>query len=399
MDPAAKGAGTDRRGIVYRLLTLISICLIAAAFVSPGWWVSLTAPNYPEATFPQGIRILFHMDSVRNGCDIRASKEVEENEALDCVHEMDTINHYVGMYPIASGGPVEKAFSPFLFAMMGVMLLAFAAPGRKTRIAVSVLGYGAVIGWMALTLYGENGVQYQTTGYLRGLVVSLGQDTKDKVEADQNLSPIVKMLKQSLEDSAASEKTATATIGDRQALIDNLKANYEIDEQKKPMHEQVGWTGSGMQVFQWHYAKSLARWFNEPARNDPLVATMSVVARVLFWVVIGFMAVLTAIAALSAKRPLYWVLVLVPLLLPVGFLAEYAGWLWWYGHSLNEMGAFTLKPFMPTVFGDGKVAQFTTHSYPASGFFLMLASSVALALAALIRAKQLRLAGAAAEGM
>ena len=228
MDPAAKGAGTDRRGIVYRLLTLISICLIAAAFVSPGWWVSLTAPNYPEATFPQGIRILFHMDSVRNGCDIRASKEVEENEALDCVHEMDTINHYVGMYPIASGGPVEKAFSPFLFAMMGVMLLAFAAPGRKTRIAVSVLGYGAVIGWMALTLYGENGVQYQTTGYLRGLVVSLGQDTKDKVEADQNLSPIVKMLKQSLEDSAASEKTATATatVGDRQALIDNLKAHY-----------------------------------------------------------------------------------------------------------------------------------------------------------------------------
>jgi hypothetical protein len=63
------------------------------------------------------------------------------------------------------------------------------------------------------------------------------------------------------------------------------------------------------------------------------------------------------------------------------------------------MGAFTLKPFMPTVFGDGKVAQFTTHSYPAIGFGLMVASSALLALAALIRFKQLRLAGDAAAKM
>jgi hypothetical protein len=54
------------------------------------------------------------------------------------------------------------------------------------------------------------------------------------------------------------------------------------------------------------------------------------------------------------------------------------------------MGAFTVKPFMPTVFGDGKVAQFSTHSYPYWGFGLMLAASVLLALAALLRRKQLR---------
>ena len=61
--------------------------------------------------------------------------------------------------------------------------------------------------------------------------------------------------------------------------------------------------------------------------------------------------------------------------LPVFFIIEYSGWLWWYGHSLNEMGAFTVKPFMPTVFGQGKVAQFTTHSYPNIGFGLMMLSS------------------------
>jgi hypothetical protein len=391
-------APSDKRGIVYRVLTLISVCLIAASFVSPGWWVSLTAPNYPEATFPQGIRILFHMDSVRNGCDIRASQEVEENEALDCVHEMDTINHYVGMYPIASGGPVEKAFSPFLFAMLGVMALAFAAPGRTARIAVSVVGYGAIAAWMTLAMYGQNGVNYTTTGYLKGLVVSLGGSTADKVEDDQNLSPIVKMLKQSLAESAQQEQPTVTGEDDRAALIANLEANYGIDERKKPMHEQVAWNGSIMQVFKWHYAKSLARWFNEPARNDPLVATMSSVAQVLYVVVLAFMA-LMVFAAFSARSIFYWLLVLVPMALPVGFLAEYAGWLWWYGHSLNAMGAFTLKPFMPTVFGDGKVAQFTTHSYPAIGFGLMVASSALLALAALIRFKQLRLAGDAAAKM
>jgi hypothetical protein len=391
-------APSDKRGIVYRVLTLISVCLIAASFVSPGWWVSLTAPNYPEATFPQGIRILFHMDSVRNGCDIRASQEVEENEALDCVHEMDTINHYVGMYPIASGGPVEKAFSPFLFAMLGVMALAFAAPGRTARIAVSVVGYGAIAAWMTLAMYGQNGVNYTTTGYLKGLVVSLGGSTADKVEDDQNLSPIVKMLKQSLAESAQQEQPTVTGEDDRAALIANLEANYGIDERKKPMHEQVAWNGSIMQVFKWHYAKSLARWFNEPARNDPLVATMSSVAQVLYVVVLAFMA-LMVFAAFSARSIFYWLLVLVPMALPIGFLAEYAGWLWWYGHSLNAMGAFTLKPFMPTVFGDGKVAQFTTHSYPAIGFGLMVASSALLALAALIRFKQLRLAGDAAAKM
>ena len=390
-------AAVKRRGIIYRVLSLIAIALIATSFFMPGWWVALKAPNYPEVTFPQGIKILFHMDSVRNGCAIRISEEVEEKEALDCVHEMDTINHYVGMYPIASGGPVEKAFSPYLFGLLGVMLLAFAAPGRKSRMVVSVLGYGAVAAWMSLSMFGENGVKYHTTGYLEGLVVSLGQDSAEKVD-DSNLNPIVKMLKQSLDESEVKEKLTVAASGNRDTLIENLKANYNIDNNKKPAAEQVPWNGSVMQVFKWHYAKSLARWFNEPARNDPLVATMDAVSVILFVGVLAFMA-LMIFAAWSANSVFYWILVLAPMALPIGFLAEYAGWLWWYGHSLNEMGAFTLKPFMPTVFGDGKVAQFSTHSYPSIGFGLMVLSSAILAFAALVRRKQLKLAGEAAERM
>jgi len=383
------------RGIIYRVLVLISVALMGAAFFSPGWWVSLTAPNYPEATFPQGIRILFHMDSVQNGCVIRDSDEVVETEALDCVHEMDTINHYVGMYPIASGGPVEKAFSPFLFAMLAMMAVAFATPGRKLRLAVSVLGYGAIAVWMTMALFGQNGAKLHTTNYLSGMVLSLGQDAGD---TNRNLAPIVQMLQRSLDESNAEELEAANASGDKAALLDNLRRSYNVDNFKRPADKQEDWNGSLMQVFKWHYGKSLARWFNEPSRNDPLVAIMDAAAQILYAVVIAFMA-LMVFAAWSVRSPFYWLLVLVPMALPVGFLAEYAGWLWWYGHSLNSMGAFTLKPFMPTVFGDGKVAQFTTHSYPAIGFGLMLASSAALLLAGLVRFKQLRLAGEAAVRM
>ncbi|NMD06786.1 MAG: hypothetical protein GYA66_02275 [Phyllobacteriaceae bacterium] len=388
---------SDRRGIVYRVLTLVALGFLVAAFFAPGWWVSLTAPNYPEATFPDGIRINFHMDSVRNGCSIRNSVEVEEKEALDCVHEMDTINHYVGMYPIASGGPVEKAFSPFLFALLGVMLLVFAAPGRKSRLVVSVVGYAAVAGWMAMTMYGLGGIQYHSKGYLEGLVNSLGQDTADKID-DSNLSPIVKQLREAMKDIEQKEKAAVVESGNRAALIENLRANFVLDQDRKPEAERLTWNGSGHQVMTWHYDKSLARWFNIPERNRPLAEMMDSIAVLLSAVIVGAMALLI-FAAWSVRSIFHWLLVLVPALLPVGFLAEYSAWLWWYGHSLNEMGAFTLKPFMPTVFGDGKVAQFTTHSYPASGFAFMAVCGVLLLLAALIRRKQVVLAGEAADQM
>ena len=69
---------------------------------------------------------------------------------------------------------------------------------------------------------------------------------------------------------------------------------------------------------------------------------------------------------------------------------DYSAWLWWFGHNLHPWGAFTVKPFMPTVFGQGKVAQFSTYSYPHYGFGLLLAAAACLVLAALLRRKSLR---------
>ena len=66
-------------------------------------------------------------------------------------------------------------------------------------------------------------------------------------------------------------------------------------------------------------------------------------------------------------------LMLIPASLPLLFMADYSYWLYWFGHNLHDWGAFKIKPFMPTVFGDGKIAQFVTHSYPAIGFYMILA--------------------------
>jgi hypothetical protein len=106
----------------------------------------------PADAFPDGIRIHFHFDGVYNGCkaagkgtrmdseiiqkelahdDERYNPITDKNrdvnkgaEGLDCVHEMNTINHYVGMFPIATGAPVEKPLAKFFFAFFTVMLSA-----------------------------------------------------------------------------------------------------------------------------------------------------------------------------------------------------------------------------------------------------------------------------------
>ena len=74
------------------------------------------------------------------------------------------------------------------------------------------------------------------------------------------------------------------------------------------------------------------------------------------------------------KKPLNYIM-LIPAALPLIFVADYSYWLYHFGHSLHDWGAFKIKPFMPTVFGDGKIAQFTTHSYPTLGFYMLLLAS------------------------
>ena len=167
----------------------------------PIWYVSLEAPNYPKESFPDGIPVYFHVDGYSGD-----------------VHEMNTINHYIGMYPMEHGGNIERAISPYYLLVSTLCMLAF--------------------------LY---------------------------------------------------------------------------------------YDGKGNTI-----------------------------------------------------------LMIIPAIAPILFMGAFTGWLYWYGHNMQEWGAFTIKPFMPTVLGDGKVAQFTTHSYPSIGFWIMIFMSILCILAIFSKKKELK---------
>jgi len=101
---------------------------------------------------------------------------------------------------------------------------------------------------------------------------------------------------------------------------------------------------------------------------------------------------LTLYFAFTPKK-LNGVFAIVPALTPFYFLIMYMVGLYWYGHNLglHGGGAFEgINDFMPTVFGEGKVAQFTTVSYPYFGFLMAVLAFVSLVLATLLKRKELK---------
>ena len=380
-----------KQNLLIAALCGAAVVILIAIYFSPVWWVSLKAPNYPEEAFPDGVRIQFHMNGVFNGCTKQENRQIQEDIALDCVHEMDTINHYVGMYPIAAGAPVERAFSPFLVSLLGVMIVAFALPGRNLRVALLTVGSIVISAWMFTVFHLDDGLKYQSDGYIEALVTALDQDTSDSDSGPEQLSSsqaLIARLRESLKESgvetAETEQPEKVAAGSKAALIDNLRITFEKDQERRSTGEE--WKGSNTQMLSWHYEKTLGRYFNNPEEIEPMVKALSAISQVIFWTLIGAMVVL--VVGTWMWSPFSWLLVLVPIALPVFFIIDYAGWLWWFGHNLNEMGAFTVKEFMPTVFGQGKVAQFSTHSYPSYGFGLMMLMSVVLGAAALLRRRQ-----------
>jgi hypothetical protein len=251
---------------------------------------------------------------------------------------MDTINHYVGMYPIAAGGVLEKTFSPFLITMLAVMLLGFAITRPAIRLGVLGLGFAGILGWMFMTYYGADGLRLQSTGFVRALITSLDQEAGQGEEvAAPALSAgeaLIAQLKAELAKSAGetpADETATdAGAGDatskKAAMIESLRITFERDQARRSVEERQEWSGSGSQVMAWHYGKSLGRYFNNPAEIRPMVATMSTVGHALPWLLLAAMLLLLW-GARRTGGPLYWLLVLVPLALPVFFLIDYSAWL------------------------------------------------------------------------
>jgi hypothetical protein len=366
------------------VLILAAVALLLPIYLAPTWWVSLEAPNFPEEAFPDGVRINFHLNGVFNGCSKVARSEIAEEEILDCVHEMDTINHYVGMYPIAAGGPVELSFSMFLLSLVGVMLLGFLIGNPNLRTIVLAVGFIAIGIWMTLVWYVPGGLKYHNARYLEGRITVLGESAED----EKTLTPgeaLIERLKASLSDGEEVGGAEAGLEGKDQSIA-YLTETYDAYQQRMP-GEADEWRGNGSQFVAWHYEKSLGRYFRDPERLRPMAAKIDRAGDLLFWGIIAIM-LLFLLASRKTGGLFHWLMGILPMSLPLLFIIEYAAWLWWYGHNMNEMGAFSLKPFMPTVFGQGKVAQFTTNSYPQLGFWLMLIFSLLLGAAVLMRWKQ-----------
>ena len=321
----------DNKNLIIRGLAFAALVMLAIAYVSPIWWVSLKAPQYPDVAFPDGIRIHFHMDGVFNGCEKIESAEKTETEALNCKHEMDAINHFVGMYPIAAGGPVERLLSPFTFSLLGLVIIVFVTPGRKARVAVMAFGGIAIGAWMSVGLFTSGGNSVLSPNYVTDVVTTM------------DLYP----------------------------------------------EEYADW--SGIEMMKESYNEALGRYFRDMKVINKAIILMTNATYIAYGAILA--VCLALVIGLWKFRFTYWVLPLIPIALPVAFIVEYAAWLWWFGHSLHEMGAFTLKPFMPTVLGQGKVAQFYTYSYPHYGYGLLVGVGFCMLLAALIRRKQIRETG------
>jgi len=266
----------------------------------------------------------------------------------------------------------------------------------KVRLILMGTGFVGILVWMGLTYYGDGGLRFQNTGYLTALVTALDQDAGEVQENEHRMSASEALIARLKAEMAAVEgqqkpvaTDAAAEQPEKERLIDSLRSTFEKSQERRPAAERLAWTGSGAQTLKWHYETSLGRYFNDPARIAPMGRAMSAAGHLMFWGLVAAMLLLLWGARRSSGL-LYWLMILVPIALPLFFVIDYAAWLWWYGHNLNDMGAFTVKAFMPTVFGDGKVAQFATHSYPYIGFGLMLLLSAVSAVVALLRRKQLR---------
>ena len=109
--------------------------------------------------------------------------------------------------------------------------------------------------------------------------------------------------------------------------------------------------------------------------------------------ILGFLAVLLLIYVFTPKKK-NTILAILPALTPFYFLFLYMYSMYWYGHHLNLHGggAFSgIKPFMPTIFGHGKVAQFETVSYPYYGFGVAMLIFIVTVFAFLFKNKYISL--------
>jgi hypothetical protein len=99
------------------------------------------------------------------------------------------------------------------------------------------------------------------------------------------------------------------------------------------------------------------------------------------WLIIAMVLLIEAAAFIHSR---WAVLLAIPaLLFPLGFLASLQYWLHTFGQNLDPTAALSssVKPFTPTILGEGGIGQFHTYAELGNGFWLATACSVLTAIA------------------
>ena len=123
-----------------RLLLLAAIVLLLLGGTLPLWRISLVAPQYAE-----GLTL-----------DMYAYQIVAGNNGQDLA-EINTLNHYIGMKPIAQADFLEMKVLPFAIGVFALLALRAAVIGRiitLVDLSVLFLYFGAFsLGSFAYRLY------------------------------------------------------------------------------------------------------------------------------------------------------------------------------------------------------------------------------------------------------
>lgn len=96
---------------------------------------------------------------------------------------------------------------------------------------------------------------------------------------------------------------------------------------------------------------------------------------------IGGLGVAALATMLGSGRRVGWLPALLAAALPLGFMGDSLYWLWKAGHDLDPHAPVHIKPFMPTVLGEGKIGQFVTTAWPGVGFWVAVAGVVLMLVA------------------
>lgn len=105
----------------------------------PVWRFSLFAPNYPKEAFPDGLPVFIHLDGLSGE-----------------VHEMDIINHYIGMKPMEEGAKLERQVVPYVLIILSLFVLLFIFVENKVinwLISIAIVTPFAFVGVYAFWLY------------------------------------------------------------------------------------------------------------------------------------------------------------------------------------------------------------------------------------------------------